>query len=314
MSARAFGSATMVALALLGTVTTSVSAPSSETAAEAAFSAGRALLKEGRYEEACKKFDASFILDPALGTLLNLADCLERSGRTASAWRRYREAAGMALLKGQREREAIAREKVADLEPNLCRLTVRASSAGLAIRRDGVPVGAEELDLPVPVDPGKHVLEAASGGQTVARREVLIAGAALSQTCSVVVSFDDVSLPPPRREDATPPTSPGEGLSTRRVVAAVLAGSGLIGLGVGTAFGLSASSAKNEADRSCTDAGCTAEGRGLLDDAGKRADIATVGFIVGAALIAAGAALWFTDAPKAAVRPPSARLFFVLQF
>ena len=125
-------------------------------AAEAAFAEARALIRQGQYIEACPKLEASFTLDPALGTLLNLSDCFERTGRTASAWVRYREAAAMAVQQGHREREAIARERIAALEPQLCRLTVRTSTRpNLEVKRDGVIVDRAAIGLPVPVDRGR---------------------------------------------------------------------------------------------------------------------------------------------------------------
>ena len=55
-------------------------------AAEATFRQATALMDEERFAEACEKFAASQDLDPGLGTLLHLADCYDRAGRTASAW------------------------------------------------------------------------------------------------------------------------------------------------------------------------------------------------------------------------------------
>src|SRR5687767_12500948 len=85
--------------------------PRDSLAAEVLFSEARALMKDGRWEEACPKLEASHSLDPALGTLLNLAECYAKVGRTASAWLRYREAAAVAVQQGQKEREGIARER-----------------------------------------------------------------------------------------------------------------------------------------------------------------------------------------------------------
>src|SRR5262249_27295421 len=140
-----------------------------KASANVLFDEGKRLIHEGRPAEACPKFEAALRLAQTLGTKLNLADCYRRVGRTASAWVGFRGAASMAML-ARDEREGFARERVAELERSLARLTIRLSPgadvAGLAIRRDGSPVDAALLGAGVPVDPGAHVVEAAAPGRT----------------------------------------------------------------------------------------------------------------------------------------------------
>ena len=50
-------------------------------AAESLFQEARKLMDAKRYGEACPKLVASHKLAPAVGTLLNLADCYERGGQ-----------------------------------------------------------------------------------------------------------------------------------------------------------------------------------------------------------------------------------------
>ena len=278
-------------------------------AAEAAFSEARTLIRQGKFAEACPKLEASFALDPAVGTLLNLGDCFERTGRTASAWVRYREAAAMAVQQNQREREAIARDRVAALEPRLCRLIVRAEGGpGLEVFRDGVPIARAALGLPVPVDPGTHVIEAKAPGATPfsTRIDVLppAKDAACLQTVVEIPALEGergptVSVPAMQPIDLTPdplPSPPGPSRwEPIHTVAVVTAAGGLIALGIGSVFGLQAASAKSDADASCTSAGCTLEGKSLLADAGQSADVATISLFVGAALVATGAVLWLTS-------------------
>ena len=67
-----------------------------QAAARALFNEGRELLTAGRYAEACPKFEAARKLYASAGILLNLGDCYERLGRTASAWTEFGEAVSLA--------------------------------------------------------------------------------------------------------------------------------------------------------------------------------------------------------------------------
>ena len=74
-------------------------------AARALFDEGRRLASQGKYDAACPKFEESQKLDPGMGTLFNLADCVEHLGRTATAWVWFREVGDAANRAGQADRE-----------------------------------------------------------------------------------------------------------------------------------------------------------------------------------------------------------------
>jgi hypothetical protein len=300
-------------------------AQSDPAAAEAAFAEARALIKQGKWDEACPKLEASLALDPAVGTILNLGECLAKTGRTASAWLRYREAAAMALQKGQPERERIARERADELSSRLCRIIIRAPRrSDLVVSRDGVVVDANVVGVPVPVDPGVHEVRAEAQGEAPfdARVEVKAppAGAPCGDT-TIDVPFAatppsralaPISLPPEDR-----PAGEAPGWQTIHTLAVAATAGGLVAAGIGTAFGISAASAKNDADAQCTAAGCTPDGRDRLDEAGRRADVATVAFAAAGALVVTGVVLWIVSpslgAPaKASARPRDAA--FVVRF
>src|SRR3954468_23197031 len=82
---------------------------SDPTAAIQLYDAAIKLTKTGDYAGACPKFAESERLDPQLGTLLHLADCFEKVGKTASAWARWKDAIDVAT-KTSDARQNIARQ------------------------------------------------------------------------------------------------------------------------------------------------------------------------------------------------------------
>ncbi len=89
-----------VATLLLAPARASAESAADQAKAEALFGEGRRLLAASRFAEACPKFVESQRLDPAIGTQLNLGDCYEKTGRTASAWAVFRDAAAEAQKGG----------------------------------------------------------------------------------------------------------------------------------------------------------------------------------------------------------------------
>src|SRR5258706_12663688 len=94
---------------------------SSQAAAQALFDEARGLMNEGKFGDACPKFAESQRLDPGAGTLLNLANCYAKNGRTASAWVTFKDAAAAADVKRRADWSQRARERATALEPLLSR-------------------------------------------------------------------------------------------------------------------------------------------------------------------------------------------------
>ncbi len=146
--------------------------------AEAFFKEGQALMKAGSFDEACDKFTASLALDPAAGTLLNLAACQEKAGRLATAWRLYKQSIELAVQKGNADRERFSRAKVEALLPRLNKVwfLVTRPAPGQELRLDGQLVPWEQWPTPTEIDPGKHTVEVTAPGR-VAFSHLLLAGA-----------------------------------------------------------------------------------------------------------------------------------------
>jgi hypothetical protein len=146
-------------------------------AAEALFREGRALLERGELAPACEKLEASNALDPSSGTLLNLAACRLKQGRTATAWAHFVSAQRLAENQSRSEQASEAERRALELEPRLSTLTLLAPDAvpGLEVRRGGQVVQPASLGSAVPVDPGLIVIEASAPGYQSARLEITVA-------------------------------------------------------------------------------------------------------------------------------------------
>lgn len=281
-------------------------------AAQALFDQGKEAMAAKDYTRACPKFAESLRLEPALGTLLNLADCYEREGKLASAWSAFREVASKARVAGQTERARIGKERAAALAPRLSALVVSVPAdsrmEGLVIRRDGTIVGEAEWDSPIPVDSGGHSVEASCPGHKTWSQTVNVNEAAQTMTVAVpvleplpaetpAVPFVPAT-PPPAPVSATPAPSPIIHRSDAgpRPVTLIVGAVGIAGLATGGLFGLLSLIKHNQASQDCPAPGpCTTQSgfdeRNAAHDFG---NVSTVAIAAGGALIAASAVLWFT--------------------
>ncbi len=191
-------------LAAVTVLTATTRALGADPAADALFAAGKQLMSEGKVEEACPKFEESYRLDPALGALLNLANCLERSGRVASAWTRWGEAADLASRLSD-DRRAFAEQRREALRPRLPTLEIRTEGGaeGISLWRDGIEVGAGALAVPLPVDPGPHRVEVARGDDLL-HAELVTAVESKASTVMLNLSALAGKTPIGRRAGAPP--------------------------------------------------------------------------------------------------------------
>jgi hypothetical protein len=166
--ARPIGAAVLIAVTLGIAPRLAVAAPlTDEQVAQSLFETGRALMDRGDYAKACPMLAESQRLDPGLGTLLNVALCHEGEGKLATAYFEFNQAASQAVKDGRKDREDIARQHLATLSPKLPRLVVHVAQPrpeGLTIVIDGAPANVAIIDVPTPVDPGKHVVDVGAPG------------------------------------------------------------------------------------------------------------------------------------------------------
>ncbi|MEZ4294593.1 MAG: hypothetical protein R3B70_06430 [Polyangiaceae bacterium] len=285
-----------------------------KAAAEKLYDEGKELLAQKKYAEACKRFEASQRLDPGVGTLLFLADCYETTGRTASAWSTFREAASAAKVAGQPDREQIARDRAAKLDGKLFQLTLTVAAPdtpGLRVMRDGVEVKKAVWGLALPVDPGTSKLEVSAPGKKPWSSSVDIPQSAGTRTVEIP-ALEDAPVVPDATGSATgtaPPTAtvaptgtaapPPGGWSTGRKAGLAMGIAGLASIGVGAVFGGLAASQFGDARASCPDTDCgDQDAVDLSLQAGGFADVSTALFIAGGTVLAAGVVVFFVSSPS----------------
>lgn len=302
----------------------------SKAAAEAIFEQGKQLMQAGDFGQACTKFEASQKLDQGVGTLLYLADCYEKLGRTASAWATFKEAASVAGAQGQETRQKLAVQRARALEPGLAKLTIEVapgneSILGFEVRSDGVAVPPAQYATPFPIDPGTHHIEASAPGKR-----------SHSENINVTRGVSHITLPlltdliPPGTPSATAgqasnatsnssssgassvlvasaamPTEPTDDSSsdqgkTQRTLSYIAGGLGVVGVGLGTYFGIAALHDNSSSKDNCRPDpnSCTELGYSQRQDALREGRISTVSFVAGGALLATAAILFFTARPN----------------
>lgn len=286
--------------------------PSDKALAQSLFDEGKKLMEAGNYAEACPKLAESQKLDPGGGTLLNLAVCHQKEGKTATAWAEFEEALSQAKKEGRPEREAFAREHIAELEPKLSRLTVTvtpatASVAGLQLKLDGAVLGKAAWGASLPVDPGKHTLEASAPGKKSWTGDVEVGTDADKKSLEVPALEDAPAEPDKTATTTTTSTTTDTGSSNQKTIGYIVGGAGVVALGVGAVFGIRAFSKWSEREDNCPNDVCNAKAKEAGDAATTSANIANVGVGVGLVAIGVGAFLILTSpsAPeKAAAKNP----------
>jgi len=311
------------ALWLAGPPAFSRAAETDEAGARVLFAEGRRLVDAGDYAAACPKFEDSLRLDPGVGTNFNLADCLERIGRTASAWARFLDVAAATKAAGQVERERVARWRAAVLEPRLCRMIVDVSSParGLVVERDGIAIGQGSWGIAVPVDPGVHVVEATAPDRRKWSQSVTVPEA----PTTVSVSVPELEAAPKEAPASPPailvapapavpaPVASAEPVRRWSIPVVALASVGAVALATGAVFAFQLQSENGEARALCPSSTCRTVAEktrhdNLVSDAYRDRRWAVVGSAIGGAALLAAAYFWWRPIHRGATRAPTGRL------
>lgn len=268
---------------------------SNASAAERLFRAAVQRMDHGDYVGACPMLEQSQALDPSSGTLLNLGDCYEHTGRVASAWRTFAGAETLALAGARRDRAEVAKLRKERLLPLVTYVKLsppERPDANLRVELDGHPLEVATLGAPLAVDPGNHEVRArAPGCDDIVSR--VSAGEPGSTTELKIPAFSRCQAAPAAAPAPTP--ADRRGSLDAQDIAAISAGAvGVTGVIVGTVFGLKSVSKHADSDDYCTGHVCQdPRGVELMNEARAAGNVSTTGFVLGGLGLAAGAVLWF---------------------
>ena len=294
--------AAAAALLTLSTATfaqTTAPDPQKKATAEALYRQALKLMEQKSYAVACPKLVESQRLDPVSNTLIALASCYDKGGKTASAWTLYQDLVVVFKKLGNADGAKAAQGRVDDLEKKLSKLQISITSdtPGLIVRRDGQDVATAVLGTPVAVDPGQHVIEATAPGYEVWQTTVTVGDKNDVRT----VTIPGLTAKPVPKNALRP-------------AAFAVGGVGAAGLIVGGIFGGLALGSKSTLTKECPNSVCnTQAGKDARASAGTQALVSTVSLSVGGAALATGVVLFVLstrggapksdDAPKTSLVP-----------
>lgn len=241
---------------------------------------GYQLAQDGKCGEAIPHLAESLKLDPRAITLINLADCEEKSGKLADALVHWVDARARAQSEGQRPIEEEAAARATALEAKMPRLTIvlaKTAPPDAVVERDGVALGGPSLGVALPLDPGPHSIAVKARGRADARQDVVLKEGE-KQTIEVDAG-PATSAPPPVVRPAEPEKKSG-GMSP---LVPIGFGASVVGLAVGSITGVMALGKGSDADRDCPAGQCTSQA--ALDSVKSGQTLGTVSTI---AFIAAG--------------------------
>lgn len=183
-----------------------------------------------------------------------------------------------------------AKRELAALEPRIPRVKVETpgATATTRVQLDGVVIAETARAEALWVDPGDHVLSRTDGGEPITRSFRAVEGAAV-----LVVDLGSSSSAPASPAPTEAPADEGGG-GGNIVPGLVVLGVGVVGLGVGIATGLVASSKTSAIEENCEDGHCLRSDEANGETANNFATVSTISFIVAGAATAAGVVLLVT--------------------
>jgi hypothetical protein len=244
------------ALVLSSAFAMTASAQPATVQAQSLFDEGRKLLDANKIPEACAAFDASQKLDPAVTTLLNLADCRERNHQLATAWGLFADAERMARARNDDKLAKVGSNHAAKLEPRLSHLTITVATehaiTGLEITRGSDTVPAASWNHALPIDGGTYTITAKAPGHEPWLTTIAIKEEGEARTLEIpALTESKVTVAPTKPGEPGTPIAPvpvDTPPRTHSVVVPLIVGGGAVVLGaVAVGFELSGGNAYDRA-------------------------------------------------------------------
>lgn len=268
--------------------------------AEALFKEGKRLLAERQVPEACRKFESSYRIDPAPGTLLNLAMCHEQEGKLATAWGEFNESLQIAKKTNRTDRAKIAREHISAIEPLLSRFVVvvpeGAAKIGLTVEMDAVPLEEGAWGTAIPIDAGDHKAIVRAPKHKNWEKIVTVEHGKVATV--VVPQLEKIPDPPP----------PDTGSKQKKIIGISALGGSAVLLGLGTFFGARAVSYGSQVSAECPTLVCNANTWNKIES-GRNSALAS-NLLIGFGLAAAGVGTFFLVTSQQSPKEPAASAYF----
>ena len=253
------------------------------TQADRFFKEGRKAAEHGDFAGACRHFEESFRLDPGVGTLINLGDCAEHLGDLERAYQNYRTA--YARMPENDDRAARLRSRIESIEQKSAKISLRTDDApdGTVVTIDGNVVDPKKG--PRHVTAGMHVVLVTAVGRRGTRYNVSVGEGEVRSLHATPGDVLEAVLPTAASATTEHKTS------WTRPAGIVSLGLGVATVWVGSLAGMMAIDRRDVQHVSCNASGCTQAGVDAAHDGATWADVSTVTFIAGGALVALGATL-----------------------
>jgi hypothetical protein len=262
-----------------------------EDRAASLFREGVALMDQGRLDAAREKLEKSLAITRKPAVVFNLAQLERTAKRPVQALKLFREYGEIAGPKGAQLEEAQNLMQKAYAETGHIKVT---GAEGQELQVDADKYGKLPMSAEIDVTVGTHRVSAGAESRNVA----------CEPGKQLIVNLDKgggTSTAP--ATSGTGPVAPGETSYQRTtagyVVPAVLAGAGLVGIGLGAAFGAGSASKTTEVEAQFNQKVCAIRGTSACQAALEKSDSAkaqqglSIGmYVVGGVLAAAAIGAW----------------------